>query len=175
MTPPEFSRTVSVETLNAAPHGIALEANDKERAALAARFGLIAIGRLSAEIVLIRDGNNVSARGALRAAVTQSCVATDEPVEAAIDEAFEIGFRTQPQPAGGEAEVELDESELDIIFYEGGAVDIGEAVAETLFLSLDPYPRAPQAEQALREAGVISEEDAKPAGALAGLKDLLGK
>ncbi len=71
--------------------------------------------------------------------------------------------------------VALGESELDVIFYEGGTIDIGEAVAETLFLALDPYPRAPQAEEALRAAGVISEEEVRPGGALAGLKDLLGK
>jgi hypothetical protein len=52
-------------------------------------------------------------------------------------------------------------------------VDLGDAVAETLSLSLDPYPRAPQAEAVLREAGVKSEEEVAPASPLAGLKDLL--
>ena len=34
-----------------------------------------------------------------------------------------------------------------MIFYDGAAIDIGEAVAETLLLDLDPYPRAPGAEE----------------------------
>jgi len=41
-----------------------------------------------------------------------------------------------------------------VVFYDGASIDVGEAVAETLLLNLDPYPRAPGAEQALRAAGV---------------------
>ena len=52
--------------------------------------------------------------------------------------------------------------------------EIGEAVAQTLLLALDPYPRSPAAEAALREAGVKSEEEASveasPFAALKGLK-----
>jgi len=173
--PPEFSRAVAIETLQAAPREMAIEADEQERAALATRFGLIAVDSLMAEFELSRDGGTVAARGTLSATVTQSCVATAEPVPASLKESFEIAFLPLPNPAKSEEEVELDGNELDTIFYEGGAIDIGEAVAETLFLSLDPYPRAPQAEEALRAAGVISEEEARPAGALAGLKDLLGK
>ena len=94
--------------------------------------------------------------------------------EAAVEEAFRVEFR--PLPAGGrpEEEIELGEGELDVVFYEGGAVDLGEAVAQTLLLALDPYPRSPAAEAALREAGVKSEEEARiessPFAALAALK-----
>jgi hypothetical protein len=58
---------------------------------------------------------------------------------------------------------------------EGGSIDLGEAVAETMALALDPYPRAPGAEAALRAAGVLTEDEARPAGKLAGLKDLLDR
>ena len=72
-----------------------------------------------------------------------------------------------------EEEIELGEEELDTIFYEGGSVDLGEAVAQSLALALDPYPRSPAAEAALREAGVASEEEARaqasPFAALKGL------
>ena len=172
---PEFSRVVGIDTLQAAPRAMVVEADAQERAALAARFGLIAVDSLSAEVELSRDGGTIAARGTLSATLTQSCVATAEPVPAIVEEAFEIAFRPLPDADMGEEEVELGEDELDVIFYEGGTIDIGEAVAETLFLSLDPYSRAPQAEEALRAAGVIREEEARPAGALAGLKDLLGK
>jgi hypothetical protein len=47
-------------------------------------------------------------------------------------------------------------------------------VAQTLALSLDPYPRSPHADETLRKLGVLSEEEAGPmAAALRGLK--LGK
>jgi len=80
-----------------------------------------------------------------------------------------------PAVGGPDEEVELSERELDLIFYDGTAIDLGEAVAETLALSLDPYPRAPNAEEALKAAGVKSEEEAGPFAALAGLRDKMKK
>ncbi|MGE5721799.1 MAG: YceD family protein [Sphingomonadales bacterium] len=174
--PPEFSRPVRVDTLGAEPHTLSVEADEAERAALARRFGLPAIDRLSAELSLTRTGATVSASGTLRAAVTQSCVATGEPVDATIEEPFRILFSPEPEGTPGqEEEVELSESDCDVVFYSGAAIDVGEAVAETLSLSLDPWPRAPGAEQALKEAGIKSEAEAGPFAALAGLKDRLKK
>jgi hypothetical protein len=84
-------------------------------------------------------------------------------------------FRPEPAAGGGEEEVELSDTELDVIFYVGAMVDAGEAVAQSLALAIDPYPRAPGAEEALKEAGVKDESEAGPFGALAALKDKLGK
>jgi uncharacterized metal-binding protein YceD (DUF177 family) len=171
----EFSRPVRVDTLGSAPRQLSIGADEGERAALAIRFGLAEIAHLSAKAELTRHGEAVRASGSLRAEVTQSCVATGEPVPAALEESFALEFRPHPAGGGNVEEIELSEGDLDVVFYDGAAVDLGEAVAETLSLALDPYPRAPHAEQALREAGVKSEAEAKPPGALAGLKDLLGK
>lgn len=161
MTAPEFSRPVRVDTLGEAPRTMSIEANQAEREALARRFGFVSIRELSAELSLIRRGEAVSARGTLRAALAQSCVATGEPVEENVEEAFEVEFRPHPGPGAAEEEVELGEGELDVVFYDGAAVDVGEAVAETLSLSVEAYPRSPAAERALRELGVQSEEDAR--------------
>ena len=57
-----------------------------------------------------------------------------------------------------------------MVFYEGGAIDLGGAIADTLALSLDPYPRSAGADAALREAGVMSEEQASPFAILAKLR-----
>jgi uncharacterized metal-binding protein YceD (DUF177 family) len=174
---PEFSRPIRLDTLGAEPRRLEIEADEAERAALAGRFGLVSIGHLAAEAVLTRTGTTITAAGSLAAEVVQSCVATAEPVPARVEERFRIDF--QPQPAGTlpDEEVELGERELDVVFYDGGAVDFGEAVAETLSLSLDPYPRSPAAEAALQEAGVRSEEQARaessPFAGLAALKDQL--
>ena len=170
---PEFSRTVRVDTLGSAPRQISIGADEAERAALAQRFGLAAVERLSAEAELRRNGDEVRAEGRLSAAVVQSCVASGAPVPAEVDEEFDLVFRPHPVGEGQEEEIELSEGELDVIFYEGALVDLGEAVAETLSLSLDPYPRAPGAEEARKAAGVKSEEQAGPFGALAGLRDKL--
>jgi hypothetical protein len=40
-------------------------------------------------------------------------------------------------------------------------------------LALDPFPRSSEAGDALREAGVLSEEEAGPFGALKELRDKL--
>jgi uncharacterized metal-binding protein YceD (DUF177 family) len=175
MRTPEFSRPVRIDTFGEAPHRLTIEADEGERAALAKRFDLVAIERLTAEAALSRKGDAVRASGIAAGAVTQSCVASGEPVEARIEIPFELIFRPQPETAGPDEEIELGEQELDTIFYTGGAVDLGEAVAETLFLNLDPYPRAPGADEALNAAGVKSEEEAGPFAALASLRDKFKK
>jgi uncharacterized metal-binding protein YceD (DUF177 family) len=170
----EFSRLYRLDALSEEPRPVAIEAGPGERAALAGRFGLVAVEALAAEAELRRSGEAVSAVGRLRARVTQSCVASAEPVEAEVVEDFRIDFRPLPADSRPEEEIELGEGELDVVFYEGGAVDLGEAVAQTLLLGLDPYPRSAAAEAALREAGVKSEEEARaeasPFAALAALK-----
>lgn len=175
---PEFSRPVRTDSLGAEPRRIAIAADEAERAALARRFGLVAVGRLEAEAAVSRSGASVVAAGMLRAEVIQSCVATGDPVEAAIEDHFRIEFRPPPE-VPREEEIELDESELDVLFYDGPSVDLGEAVAQTLPLALDPYPRRAGAEATLKAAGVKDEGEAEagssPFAALAALKDKMGK
>jgi uncharacterized metal-binding protein YceD (DUF177 family) len=175
---PEFSRSVRIDSLGAEPRRIALLADEAERSALARRFGLAAIARLEAEAEVRRSGDVVSAAGTLRASVTQSCVATGDPVEAAVEEPFRIEFH--PPPAGrADEEIELEAGEMDVVFHDGTAVDLGEAVAQTLPLALDPYPRGPGADEAMRAAGVKGEAEAKaashPFAGLAALRDKIGK
>jgi len=169
---PEFSRTFRLDELGGAPRAVSISAGDDERAAVAARFGLIGIERLEATSELAREGDIVTATGRLEAELTQACVASGDPVPARIVEDFAVRF----VPAGAAPsaeEVELAESDLDEISYEGGSVDLGEAVAQTMALALDPFPRAPSADAKLREAGVLGEEDAGPFAALKALKDKL--
>lgn len=154
----EFSRPVSIDTIGGAKRTVSIEADTAERAALAERFGLAAIDSLSADVTLRREDGPIAATGTVRADVVQSCIASGLPVPAHVDESFAIAFHPQPE-RGGEEEIELDAGDMDVVFYEGGAIDIGEAVSETLSLALDPYPRAPEADAVLREAGVRREAD----------------
>lgn len=156
---PEFSRTVRIDTLGGAPKAVEIAADEGERAALAKRFDLVALDSLSAELSLRRDGEAVTVDGTLRAKAIQGCIVTGVPVPAAIEESFTVLFRPQPRSPADE-EIELGEGEMDVVFYEGALIDVGEAVAETLSLALDPYPRSPEADKALREAGVSSEAQA---------------
>lgn len=169
---PEFSRIFRLDELGGTPRAVSVTAEEGERAALATRFGLIAIGRLEASAELVRDGETVKAIGKLEAAVTQACVASGEPVPAKIVEDFALRFVPMSVQPDAE-EVELAETDLDQINYEGSAVDLGEAAAQTMALALDPFPRAAGADGKLREAGVLGEADAGPFAALKALKDKL--
>jgi uncharacterized metal-binding protein YceD (DUF177 family) len=76
----------------------------------------------------------------------------------------------EPEHASPDEEIELGAQDCDVVFYDGSAIDLGGAVADTLALSLDPYPRSASADAALKEAGVMTEEQASPFAALAQLK-----
>src|SRR5687768_14457361 len=106
---PEFSRPVRLDTLGSEKRAMSIEANEEERRALAARFGLQAVERLSADASLTRSGDQVTATGRISAKVVQSCVATDVPVDEEVDEPFRIEFRPQPARASEEDEIELSE------------------------------------------------------------------
>lgn len=128
MTGPEFSRPYRLDTLGSGERAVSIEAEPAERAALAARFGLISVERLQAEATLVRHGETVKARGSLIADVTQRCVGTDEPLPAHVKTDFALRF-VPPQEAEAGAEVELSEEDCDTIEYEGAAIDLGDAVA----------------------------------------------
>lgn len=149
-------------------------ADDAERTAVADRLGLLNLDRFEAHAVLSRDGQRVRANGRLKAALGQSCVATGEVVPAHIDEPFDLLFVPEPKSRSADDEIELGEDELDTTFHDGSAIDLGGAIADTLALSLDPYPRSAGADAALKEAGVLAEEEASPFAALAALKSKLG-
>lgn len=149
---------------------IDLVADEQERAAIAERLRLDGLERFEAHVALSREGSTVRAKGRISARLGQRCVVTGDPVPANVDEPFDLAFVPEPQPGRPDEEVELGESDLDLIFHDGAAIDLGSALADTLALSLDPYPRSAGAEAALKDAGVLSEEDAGPFAALAELK-----
>jgi uncharacterized metal-binding protein YceD (DUF177 family) len=152
---------------------IDLVADGGECAAIAERLDLLSLDRLEAHAVLSREGHQVRARGRLKASLEQACVATGEPVPEHVDEAFDLIF--VPAPGGtDEEEVELESSDLDTIFHDGAAIELGREIADTLALSIDPYPRSAEADAALKEAGVMSEEEAGPFAALAALRSKMG-
>jgi len=147
-----------------------LVADEGERQAVSERLGLARIDRLEAHAALVRDGDAIRATGRLQAALEQSCVVSGEPIAAHVDEPFELLFRPEPAVAHPGEEIELGAEECEVVFHDGAAIDLGTAIADTLALSLDPYPRSAGAEAVLREAGIMSEEDAGPFAALARLK-----
>jgi uncharacterized metal-binding protein YceD (DUF177 family) len=168
MSAPEFSRIERADTIGEGERTVRIEASEAERAALAKRFDLKSVGALEAEFRLRRDTAGIVAHGHVRGAVVQACVVTDDPIPVTIDEP--VALRFVVDDVAGDGEIELDEDALDTMLYDGAALDLGEAAAETMALALDPYPRGPGAAAALRAAGVISEDEVTPLNAFAGLK-----
>jgi uncharacterized metal-binding protein YceD (DUF177 family) len=148
---PEFSRLVPVDRLGEAEITEEISAEPGERAALARRFGLLSLDRLSATLRLERAGarNLVRIAGRLAAEVTQACVVTLEPVSARLEKDFTLLYDLDAA-AQGEAEgareviVEPEAEEPPEPVGQHG-IDLGEAVAQQLAIALDPYPRAPGA------------------------------
>ena len=167
MIAPEFSRLVDERQVTAKP--LQLEATAEERAALTKRFGLIAIDRLEANVAIERHGEALAARGKLCAAIVQSCAVSGEDLPVTIEEPLAMRFvPTAPEPS--DEEIELAESDLDEIPFEGHVFDLGEAVAQSLALAIDPYATGPEAERVRKEKGLNDEAARGPFSVLKGLK-----
>jgi uncharacterized metal-binding protein YceD (DUF177 family) len=163
----EFSRPVAVAGL-AKPTELRIRAEPAERAALARRFGLLAIDRLEAAVRLAPVAAGIRLEASLSAAVVQECVVTLESVPAELDEDFAIVYG---EAAAEDALLECGLGEDDDFEpLAGGEIDVGEAVAQQLSLALDPYPRAAGA--ALPGTGDAPAEVEHPFAALAKLKNI---
>ncbi|WP_394730767.1 YceD family protein [Altererythrobacter sp. GH1-8] len=169
MSASEFSRFVKVKPL----HGdtLKLEASDAERAALAARFGLPAISSLVAEVELEEDGKAVRATGVLRADIIQACAISGDDFTVSLNEPLALRFVEEslidrdPALEEGDIEIELDAEDLDEMGYSGESFDLGEAIAQSLGLAIDPYAEGPNAEAARKQAGITGDD--APTGPLA--------
>lgn len=170
---PEFSRRYTLDSIGSAPRTVTVEADEGERAVLAKRFDLIALDVLGAEAVLTAVAGGVEARGTIHAVLAQACVVTGDPVPATIDEPFALRFIVDQPGADGnhndEEGMELSDADCDVLPLEGGAIDLGEAAAQTLGLALDPFPRSPESLKGAERVWKSGEEG----GAFADLKGLL--
>ena len=147
-----------------------LVADEAERRSVAERLGLESLDCLQAHATLTRKGALIEADGRITASLNQSCVVTGDPVPSHVDEPFSLLFMPEPESRRSDEEIELASADCDVVFYDGGILDLGSAIADTLALNLDPYPRSAGAAAALKEAGVLSEAEAGPFAALAALK-----
>jgi uncharacterized metal-binding protein YceD (DUF177 family) len=167
----EFSRPVAADSIGPQRQVREISADAQERHQLAERFGLLALDRLDATLELRRHaGDVIQATGRLSADVVQSCVASLAPVPAHLEVEFEVSYSAT---AAESPEVELDPLAEDAPEpVVGGAIDLGEAVAQQLALSLDPYPRAPGAAWPSVEVAGPAAADPAPRHPFAGLAAL---
>lgn len=165
MTTSEFSRVFDVRQVEG--RTVRLVAGEAERAALAERFGLVRIDRLEADLALDRKDDMAIAAGKLTARIVQSCAVSAEDLPVSIGE--DVSFRFVPAAGDHDPdeEIEIDASDCDEIEYTGTQFDLGEAVAQSLALAIDPFAAGPQADEA---RALLRDEDASPFAALKGMK-----
>ncbi len=157
MSAPEYSVPVRIESLGKAPAHFRLAATDAERAALARRFDLLAVDSLAGELAVVRQGAGAGVEGTWSADVVQSCATSGEPVPVHVGGPLALRFEPLAADPG---EIELAEDALDTMPVEDGSIDLGEALAQSLLLALDPFPRADAETLAQARAHLLSEEEA---------------
>jgi hypothetical protein len=140
---PEFSRLVSLRQLGAQPFRQRIEATAQERERLSQRFDLVALDRLVAEVELRRQSVEVILLEAeFEAEFEQCCAVSLEPVRGAVSDRFSLVYGPAPV---NQDEIVVSGDEPAFEPLHGDAIDIGEAVAQELSLTLPAFPRDPEA------------------------------
>lgn len=135
---PEFSRLVPLPRLSGEPYRQEIAANEAERAALARRFALLSLDRLTAEVELVREpAGTILLTASFQAAFEQECIVTLDPVADSVAERFQLRYGRP------EAEESAPSGDDDPAFepLTGETIDIGEAVAQEFSLALPSFPR----------------------------------
>ncbi|WP_374763821.1 YceD family protein [Yunchengibacter salinarum] len=123
-----------------------LEAREAERLNLAERLSLIDVAALSADVSVMRlapsIADGVEIRGQVRATITQRCGVSLEPVPESIDSPFQLWLVTPKEAARmDEEDMLMDPDAPEYEALEGDVLPVGEVVAQTLALVMDPFPR----------------------------------
>jgi uncharacterized metal-binding protein YceD (DUF177 family) len=159
-----LSTVIDVDSLPfSGPQICKIDCEESECAALAARFGFAAVARLSARLKVKRAGpGHWNVTGRLQAEVTQLCGVTGEPVPESVDFTIEERY-CRASEEGIDIDVSLDGFEPLV----DGAIDLGEVVAQTLAISVNPWPRSVDAPHSF---AVGESEKEHPFAGLAALK-----
>lgn len=164
-----FSHPVPVATL----HGetfLKLAPDAAARQRIAAELSLDGIDALSAEMKVTHANNGlITIEGQLEAKVHPVCVVSLEPFDQTISEPVIVKFApagliekmTKRAEENGDEDFEPPDEIID------GTIDFGAVVTEFLALSLDPYPRKPEA---VFKGGDPVEPKISPFDALKALK-----
>ncbi|MEM9106628.1 MAG: DUF177 domain-containing protein, partial [Pseudomonadota bacterium] len=142
-----FSYRVNVGHISGNPVTVFLEANLREREALAERWGVDRVDCIVAELTLARwKKDGVRIKGQVKADIEQSCVVSLEPVSSHVDETFEALFVPEGSKLArivtdesGEMVVEAEGPDLPETFT-GDSIDVGAVCEEFIVLAIDPYP-----------------------------------
>ena len=127
---------------------VAIEANERQRAALAKAHGLLSVKNFRADLhVAAWKRHGVSVSGVVTADIVQSCVVTLDPIDDHIEEEVSGLFLPEDSKLGrlgfeGGGEILLDAEGPDgPEIFSGDTIDVGALSEEFFALAIDPYPR----------------------------------
>lgn len=166
---PEFSHMVDVRQIGGG-QTVSLTPDETQRRRLAARFGITSIDSMHAELHLTAAGQDVDVRGHLSAGIVQMCAISGEDFPVAIEEPIALRFVPPATPVTPDEEIEITAGDCDEIEYQGTAFDLGEAVAQSLALAIDPFAEGPDADQARTRHRLGGDVATGPFAALSALK-----
>jgi uncharacterized metal-binding protein YceD (DUF177 family) len=170
-----ISRQLKVDEIRDGASG-ETDATPTEMADIASMLDLVGLGSLSLTYRFRHGGGGrLRLTGRLKAAATQTCVVSLDPVEVSLDVPVEVEFwpvsmieelEQSAEEPGGSGLSDWPEP------IAGGRIDLGPVIYETLATALDPYPKQEGVSfdwpQGAPERGEASE--ASPFAALAELK-----
>jgi len=137
--------TLAAAEIEREPRRYTLSATEDELKVLAERFGLVVMKSLDAVVTVQAEGadNEIIVSGTIKSDLVQRCIASLKEVPETVDTDFTL-LLVDPDTAN---RLDADESYLDpeapeYDALEGDKVDIGEIVAQTIAVSMNPYPRA---------------------------------
>lgn len=149
---------------------VGIEADETQRAALAAEHALVSVEAWKAELLVAGwKRNGVKVSGRVEADITQQCVVTLEPLKTHIEEEVSAIYFPEDSKLGrlgfhGAGEVHLDAEGPDSPeTFSGDTIDVGALAEEFFALAIDPYPRKAGAELEPRPTG---EAESEPLGPL---------
>lgn len=168
MSAPEYTHMIDLRQISDLP--LVLEPGEDERRRLAGRFSITAINSMRANLLLTVDGAKVEAKGHLAAKIIQICAISGEDFPVTISEPVALRFVPPAQGRQPDDEIEISADDCDEIEYEGTSFDLGEAIAQTLALAIDPFAEGPNADKARVVHKLGGDVEAGAFAALSALK-----
>ncbi|MGB3388233.1 MAG: DUF177 domain-containing protein [Pseudaminobacter sp.] len=127
---------------------VVIEADERQREALAAGHGLEKVERYRVELMVTPwKRNGVKVAGSVTADIVQACVVSLEPIETHMDEEVSALFWPEDSKLGrsgfstaGEIVLDADGPDSPETFSDD-VIDVGALAEEFFGLAIDPYPR----------------------------------
>lgn len=175
----DLSLSLAAAEIDREAKSFELAATAEQLAEVTERFDLVAIKTMTATVSISSKGpeEGILIEGKVRSELVQRCITSLADVPEVVDVPFSL-LLVDPETAdrmdADESYLDAEQPEYDAL--EGDTVDIGEIIAQTVAISMNPYPRAEGAELAgVTKAGISFNEPElekkNPFAALGKLKD----